>query len=143
MIASAAHPNSPFDNTHISIADRESILNWLSEFRVDPERALILDEFFVIYDEYRNKLSGQDYGLLVVHEKMKRDFRTVSVNYEDDRTTAIVPEEFSEFDPSDRKFLAAALADPGNISIINASDSDWREVEEEVAGLGIELVQLL
>lgn len=46
----------------------------------------------------------------------------------------------NELDPSDRKFLAAAVV--GEARILNATDSDWAEQRKLTDGLGVDVVQL-
>lgn len=59
-----------------------------------------------------------------IHDKMTRSlFRQVEVKY-DPTGTANVSEDFTALDLSDRKFLAAALADNGRSTLVNAADSD-------------------
>lgn len=143
LVASAAHPCSPFDDTHVPIEEQRAVFDWLNAFRTDHERQIVLDDRFRILDEYRNKLTDQDYGLQVVHEKMTHGaFRQVQLAW-DENGYAIVPTEFGDFDLSDRKFLAAALTDPTVISIVNATDTDWLEIEKELAASGVTVVQLL
>lgn len=141
LVASAAHPHSPFDDTHVPIEQQLRVFEWLAEFRTDPERRLVMDDLFAIYDEYRNKMTEQDYGLQVVHEKMLA-MRQVALRWDGDGH-AEVPACFHRFDPSDRKFLAAALADPGAICIVNATDTDWLEIEAELGAAGVVVRHLL
>lgn len=141
LVASAAHPYSPFDDSHVPPKEQMKVLDWLSAFLADPDRRLVLDDYFAIYKEYRNKLTEQDYGLQVVHEKMN-SFRSVSVSW-DVNGYAVVPAQFAAFDPSDRKLLAAALADPATIDIVNAADSDWLQIEPALAAAGVSVVHII
>lgn len=145
LVASAAHPYSPFDDTHVPCAEQTRVFNWLVAFRAD-ERAVVVDDVLRIYAEYRNKLTDQDYGLQVIHEKMSRmspaQFRQVTVEYGADGT-AVVPVEFAALDRSDRKFLAAVLADGGRSTIVNAADSDWFAIEAECRKHGVVVEQII
>jgi hypothetical protein len=141
LVASAAHPYSPFDDSHVPRKEQMKVLDWLSAFRADPDRRLVLDDLFKIYNEYRNKLTDQDYGLLVVHEKMN-SLRSVGVSW-DGSGYAVVPPQFASFDPSDRKLLAAALADPETIDIVNAADSDWLKIEPALAATGVRVHHII
>lgn len=141
LVASAAHPYSPFDDTHVPAELQKAVFDWLAAFRTDDSRRLVIDDWFEIYDEYRNKLSDQDYGLLVIADKM-RNLQIAELEWDEDGR-AIVPPEFSCFDPSDRKFLAAALTDRANISIANATDTDWLEIEEQLEAAGVRVEHLL
>jgi len=51
-------------------------------------------------------------------------------------------EELAGFDPSDRKFVAAARASAQNPVILNATDSDWLEFEVPLTRHGINVQQL-
>jgi hypothetical protein len=143
LVASAAHPYSPFDDTHVPASERQTVLNWLVAFRNDSNRTLVLDGVFRIYDEYRHKMTEQDLGLLVIHDKMAGSrFRQVDIEYEADGT-AVVPEDFADLDRSDRKFLATALADHSHSTIVNATDSDWFAIEDACAQHGVVVEQLI
>src|SRR5687768_17576738 len=127
LVASAAHPYSPFGDSHVPVEEQQLVFEWLAAFRDDSDRQIVLDNLFRIYEEYRNKLTDQDYGLQVIHEKMQT-FRSVLLEW-DGAGAAIVPVVFASFDASDRKLLAAALTDPASICIVNAADSDWLQIE--------------
>lgn len=142
LVASAVHPYSPWDDAnHVPIDEQQTVLEWLMDFRADANRHIALDDLFAIYDEYRNKLTDQDYGLQVVHEKMQT-MRQVTLEWDDDEA-AVVPEEFRTFDRSDRKFLAAALSDPKMIAIVNAADTDWLYFEEELRAAGVNVIHVI
>ncbi len=94
LVASAADPFSPFGESHVPADERRVVHDWLAAFRRDS-RALVIDQDWKIYEEYQRKLTGQDLGLLVVHDKLQRSqLRTVAVAYQRDGQTAIVPEDF-------------------------------------------------
>ncbi len=141
LVASAVDPYSPFDESHVPLAEQHVVFEWLAAFRADSAQHIVLDDLLKIYDEYRNKLSEQDYGLQVIHEKMQT-MRQVNLDWDEDGH-AVVPAAFDSFDRSDRKLLAAALTDPANIVIVNAADSDWLEIEAELATAGVEVVHVL
>ena len=141
LVASAAHPYSPFSETHVPVELRERVFDWLAEFRADAGSLLALDMAMEIYREYRNRLTDQDYGLQVVHERMATA-RLVEIGFDGDGW-ALVPGVCDGLDRSDRKFLAVALDDPTTISIVNAADTDWLEISECLAATGARVVQLL
>ncbi|MBI2565610.1 MAG: hypothetical protein HYV63_01080 [Candidatus Schekmanbacteria bacterium] len=134
LVASAAHPHSPFGDSDLPRELQEAVFEWLAAFRRDSARTMVWDELWRIYDEYRRKLTDQDYGLQVVTEKMATA-RFVAVGYDGDGA-AVLPAGFAAFDPSDRKFLAALLADGGASTLVNATDTDWLEIEAEIAAAG-------
>jgi hypothetical protein len=135
LVASAAHPYAPSHETHVPVEERLQVLDWLMAFREDDGRRLVLDDTFAIYEEYRNKLNEQDVGLQVIHAKMQAH-RTAAITWDADGA-AIVPADLQVCDPSDRKFLAAALTDTNGISIVNATDSDWIEIEDALKAAGV------
>ena len=141
LVASAAHPFSPFDDSDLPVELQQVVFEWLAVLRVEEGRTLVWDDLFKIYEEYRHKLTDQDFGLQVVHEKMATA-RFVPVTYDADGI-AVVPEAFSSFDPSDRKLLAALIADSGGSSLVNATDTDWLEIEEALENAGLSVLQLL
>lgn len=144
LVASAAHPYSPWDDAnHVPAEEQKAVFDWLAEFRADSERAVVFDDLFAIYEEYRNKLTDQDFGLQVVTEKMHQALmRQVELEREDDGTP-VVPTAFRNFDRSDRKFLAAALSDPATIAIVNAADTDWLYFEKELDAAGVKVVHVI
>ncbi len=120
----------------------EVVFDWLRQFRDDDGRRLVLDELWKIYDEYNNKLGAQHFGLQVVHHKLQSCLRTVPVDYDADGF-ARVPPGLEVIDNSDKKFVAAALASPADIHIVNAADSDWREQADALGEHGVVVVELL
>ncbi len=141
LVASAAEPSSPFGDTHVPAAEQHVVFEWLAAFRRDPHRRLVLDEAWRIYEEYRNRLTDQDFGLLAIHEKLQAA-RFVPVAY-DEAGYAILPDALQACDPSDRKFVAATLGDPEGITIVNAADSDWIEIEHELDAAGVRVEHLI
>ncbi|HPS76756.1 MAG TPA: hypothetical protein PLS53_01220 [Thermoanaerobaculaceae bacterium] len=140
LVASAAHPFSPFGDSHVPVIEQRAVFDWLVAFRSDSGRRIVMDDMFKIYCEYRNKLTDQDYGLQVVIEKLQHP-RFVPLKWNGD--TAVVPHAFEHFDPPDRKFLAAVLVDPTTISLVNATDSDWLEIEAELGAVGVQVVHVI
>ncbi len=141
LVASAAHPFSPFDDTHVPVEEQLKVLDWLVAFGRDDSRRLVLDDVLAIYEEYRHKLTEQDVGLQVIHAKMQAH-RSVTLEWDDDGH-AVVPEALQACDRSDRKFLAAALTDVEHISIVNAADSDWIEIEDALKRAGVVVHHLI
>lgn len=135
LVASAAHPYSPFHDTHVPVEEQRRAFEWLMTFSHDDGRRLVLDDMFAIYEEYRHKLNEQDVGLQVIHAKMQTH-RTAAITL-DEAGHAVVPPGLEVCDPSDRKFLAAALTDVDGISIVNATDSDWIEIEDALNAAGV------
>lgn len=141
LVASAAHPFSPFDDSGLAPEYQNRVFEWLRTLRADPARQMVWDTQWTIYKEYRNRLTDQDYGLQVVREKMTQA-RFVDVEF-DEAGAAVVPEVFHGFDPSDRKFLAVLLGDPHGSTLVNATDTDWLYVEQELADAGVSVEHVI
>ena len=141
LVASASHYESPFDDSDLPVDLQERVLDWLKDFYEDNSRQMVLDTCRKIFKEYGNKLTEQDYGMLVIRNKMA-NARFVEIDY-DENGNGIVPEAFADFDPSDRKFLAALLTDVDNISLVNACDTDWLEIEDQLTQANACIIHLL
>ena len=142
LVASARHPGSPFKDSQIPAEQQQVVLDWLMAFRTDHNRKVVLDQFFRIWEEYNNKMTGQDIGLLVVAEKLQSALiRFVDVAYNEHGHGRLPPDlEKVVEDPSDRKFVAAALIDlsgGGQSTIINAVDTDWCDWETSLKRVGV------
>lgn len=111
---------------------------------------VLVDDQGLIFDEYRRHLSpsGQP-GLGDAFFKWLWDNQG---NPDHCRQVRITPandsrgfEEFpddpalAEFDPSDRKFAAVAIASGENPPILNASDTDWWNHREALSRNGVEV----
>lgn len=134
IVASAADPTSRFSDSDLPLHLQQQVFEWLAALRADETRRLVWDDAFNIYDEYRNKLTDQDYGLQVIRAKMI-SARFINIELDNDGI-ATVPNEFSSFDPSDRKFLAVLLADNHHSTMVNATDTDWLEIEAALENQG-------
>jgi hypothetical protein len=141
VVGSAAVPPR-YPDVSVDADGIEVVFRWLTEFRDDPTRQLVIDELWKIWEEYNNKLNGQHFGLQVIHRKLESCLRTVPVTY-DGNGYGVVPPELAAIDNSDKKFVAAALNDPANIHIVNATDSDWKQHKAALERHGIVVVELL
>lgn len=99
---------------------------------------VLVDDSYEIFDEYRRYLSyaGQPgvgdafFKWLWNNQANPKHCRQVAVTrISDKRGYEEFPDvpELIKFDPSDRKFVAVALASGENPHILNATDSDWWE----------------
>ncbi len=149
LVASAAVPEPHFkDCDHVPAEQKKKVLKWLIEFRTDGESKLVLDQFFKIWEEYNNRMTAQDIGLLVVTEKLQFSLlRTVDIDYDENGHGCLPPElEKVVHDRSDRKFVAVAVKDlsqGGDSTIINAVDSDWCDWEDALRRHGITVRHLI
>ncbi|MFV8753600.1 hypothetical protein ACNOYE_23855 [Nannocystaceae bacterium ST9] len=144
LVASAADPGSPFADTHLTPAEQLAVLDWVLSFHRSAEQ-VVLDNGMTIHDEYYNKMTGQDFGMIVITEKLQ-SARLHVIEYDADGH-GVVPAAFAALDRSDRKFLAVALADldAGDSSeIVNATDTlDWNAIAAACEAHGITIRHLL
>ena len=120
--------------------------------QVLAERRLLLDEEGLILREYRNNLhpSGQpgvgDAFCKWAHDNQATELhcRTVTVTAHVDRQYAEFPEDgrLSTFDPSDRKFVAVALASQTSPELLNATDTDWWHARQALEENGVNVIFL-
>ena len=144
LVASARDPNSPFaDCNQATPQQQQIVLDWLMAFRTDRQRQVVIDQPFKIWEEYHNKMTGQDIGLMVVMEKLQFA-RFVDIAF-DDNGHACLPADLEEVvhDRSDRKFVAAALSAGGQSTIVNAVDTDWCDWQKALERHGIVVTHLI
>ncbi|MBP2309812.1 hypothetical protein GBZ48_35630 [Azospirillum melinis] len=135
IAASACDPHHPADieATPADLTLRLTIWEWLVAFQQSDSR-LILDTELKIYDEYRNKLDYNDYGIQVVMDKWSTSaVDNVVVEYDSDGH-GILPDTLIPIihDLADRKMVAATLASHiefGEGCIAFAGDTDWHDWE--------------
>lgn len=110
---------------------------------------LVLDDSFLILKEYQNKLSptGQpgvgDAFLLWAwrNHANPRHCELVTLEPAEDGSFAAFPTDpaLAAFDPSDRKFVAAARTHPANPPIVNATDTDWHKDYAALTSNGVQI----
>ncbi|WP_447781225.1 hypothetical protein [Stenotrophomonas riyadhensis] len=156
LVASAAHEASPFSEGATPIEDRalrEIVFDWLVSFHVS-EKKIVLDWEWIIVDEYRGvsrreKLTEQDYGLLVVLEKFsKGHFFGFQLAWDELGSAAVSDANLSQVvtDHADRKMVAAVLAAGGSsegCSLVNSCDTDWYDWQDAMESAGIFVEQLV
>ncbi len=107
--------------------------------RVKREGVCLLDSLGHILEEYlrRGYRFPQHVGdlfivHLVTHQSNEQYCRIVSVSEDSERGYVEFPADaaLKDFDRSDRKFVAVAVARGGKPPIHNAVDSDWRVLKE-------------
>lgn len=144
LVASARDPDSPFGNCNqATLRQQQDVLDWLMAFRADGQRNVVLDQFFKIWEEYNNKMTGQDIGLMIVTEKLQFA-RFVDIEF-DENGHACLPADLEEVvhDRSDRKFVASALSAGGQSTIVNAVDTDWCDWQKPLLRHGIVVMHLI
>lgn len=156
LVASAAHEISPFSEDATPVEDRvlrEKVLDWLISFE-GSERHIVLDWGWVIVDEYkgvnrREKLTEQDYGLLVVLQKFSSGQHFgFQLEWDQPDSASISDAELSKVvtDHADRKMISAVLAAGGlndGCNLVNSCDTDWYDWQKEMENAGIFVQQLI
>lgn len=139
--------NWPHDSTHGS---PECVLECVRRIReITAQGGLLLDDAWHIIREYQHQLRSA--GQPGVGDAF---LRAVLTRRTDPSWCTLVPitphsargfEEFPDdpdlaaFDPSDRKFVAVALAGPQPAVVLNAVDTDWWEHREELQRNGVKV----
>ena len=131
---------------HVSPDQQLTVIDWLDAFRKDVQRKAVLDPYLEhgIWEEYNNKMTGQDYGLQVIAEKLQFA-RFLDIEF-DAHGHGVLSDDLEKVDPSDRKFVAVALKDisqGGSSLIVNAIDSDWEKCKGVLESVGIVVEQLI
>lgn len=133
-----------FTDSNVPSEQQEIVREWLKAFRTDGQRNLVLDGSWKIWREYRNNMTEQDLGLMVVKEKLSLA-RFIEISYDKDGHGCL-PADLAKVDPSDRKFVALALKDlsDGRSSmIVSAEDRGWYNCEEALKQAGVVVLQLI
>lgn len=128
-------------------ASPKCVLNCITQLReVQLQGRVVLDDGMQILREYMNNLSmsgekgAGDYFMKwvwqnqAVPERCERVKLTPRSGTSDDFAEFPVDTRLGGFDRSDRKFVAVALASPSDPIVLNATDSDWWEYRELLAG---------
>ena len=109
---------------------------------------IVIDNQWLILKEYRNKVNqtGQpgigDAFLKWVLTNQTNSQRCECIEiHPSDNSFKEFPNDtqLEKFDPSDRKFVAVALAAPNRPPIVNAVDSDWAEFYEALTIYGVSI----
>ena len=103
--------------------------------RIMEEEVLLLDDEYLIWQEYRNNLdfSGQPgagdrfFRWLWLNQANEQHCRIIPITPHPEREFAEFPQDpdLTSLDRSDRKFVAVALASGTAPEILNATDTDW------------------
>lgn len=110
---------------------------------------IVIDNQWLILKEYRNKVNqtGQP-GIgdaflkwVLTNQTNSQRCQQVKIHPSEDNSFQEFPDDtqLKKFDPSDRKFVAVALAAQDCPPIINAVDSDWAEFYEALTIYGISI----
>ena len=130
-------------------ADTQCRLNCVNRILSLVESGVVVvDDKGLIIDEYINRLNfsgtpgvGDAFLRYVFNNQhVGGRVRRVNVTPSGDDRKGFEELPNNGFDPSDRKFLAAAVV--ANAAVLNAVDSDWREHEALMEDLGVNVVEL-
>lgn len=117
--------------------------DWLKQF-VDGDNRLVVDWEYGIISEYRRNIRANGFAeqlLNKLESESRVRFAGVMLDV-DNNNHAILPEGFAVDDPSDRKFVAAAVKVFPYAPIYNAADTDWAKEREHLASLGLTIHEL-
>lgn len=116
---------------------------------VKEKGILVLETSFHILKEYGNKLSplgpntpGNAFLKWALQNKANPLYcEQVTLALTADGSFAAFPNDpdLVNFDPSDRKFVAAALTHPERPVIVNATDTDWHKAQPTLERNGVRL----
>jgi hypothetical protein len=113
------------------------------------QEVLLIDDGGLILEEYRRHLahSGQPgpgdafFKWLWDNQANESHCRRISITPIDSDSRGFeecpADQRLATFDPSDRKFLAVAIAAGSSPSIVNASDTDWWTARHVLADYGV------
>lgn len=121
----------------------ETCYQWLATFG-DSDDQLVVDYSYRILREYRDniRLGGVSESLLNELESRVLE-RLIFVDVEfDSNNHANLPFPISFDDPSDRKFIAAAISREPYAPIFNASETDWSKEKDRLSQNGITVNEL-
>ena len=116
LVASACDPGSHFDDSgHVPAKKQMVVLDWLKAFRKDGSRCIVLDQSMnrkgSIWKEYHHKMSGQDYGLMVIVEKLQScQVRFLDIMY-DLHDNGTVDAQVADLPPRDQVFAGVRVDD--------------------------------
>ena len=111
-----------------------------------------MDAFNLIFEEYKTYChhSGQPgtgdafFKWLYLNQGYAEVCENVQITLDDERVFVEFPNDvnLADFDRSDRKFVAVALASRFNPTIYNATDSDWKIFNRLLAVHDVRIHQL-
>lgn len=122
------------------------VFSWLEAVHRDPGTHVVLDmRHRFIEKEYGNKIEKDEYGRMVIANKLSRcEYRAVYID-EDENGDPWIPHDAGHkvFDVADRRMVAAAVE--SGAPIVNACDTDWLDLLEDgtLAELGISVHHII
>jgi len=139
--------NWPHDPTH---ASPTCVLECVRRVRqVVSGGGLVLDDAWYIIGEYQKQLRsagqpgiGDQFLKAVLSRRADPSWCTlvpITPNAERGFEEFPTAPELADFDPSDRKFVAVALAGPQPAVVLNAVDQDWLEHRDSLERNGVRI----
>lgn len=133
-------------NTHADDKCRKACIEKLTD--VCSQHVVVLDDGGRIFDEYKRNLNfagapgvgDMFFKHIFNHGYDEKRVHRVSITPCSNNRQGFKGLPPNTLDPSDRKFLATAVA--GKADILNATDSDWSEQKELTERLRVEVRQL-
>jgi hypothetical protein len=113
---------------------------------------LVIDKNFYIIGEYANKMTplpthkfcNRFYKWVLTNHNNSSKVKRVDINQIDEYNFLEVPRRLIDinFDNSDRKFIAVAIANNNRAPIAQAADSKWIKWEHNIINEGIKILFL-
>ena len=131
-------------------ASQQCVMNCSQNLReIQQGKILVLDDRWLIIKEYlKNVSSSGQPGVgdaflkwVLTNKGNLKHCQLVPITEVSENNFSEFPKdaELKDFDPSDRKFVAVALAHLEKPPILNAVDSDWKNFEDRLAVYGIKV----
>ena len=116
-------------------------------------QVVVVDNEELVFDEYSKHLNWKGapglgdmfFKHIFVHQHVGKRVHRVPITPCSDPRRGFEELPTNDLDPSDRKFLATAVAAKdvvGKTDILNATDSDWEQQKELTKSLGVDVRQL-
>ncbi len=130
-------------------ADEECQLTCVKRLRsLVAQEVIAIDDRWLVLNEYKKHLSFSGtpgvgdmfFKHVFNHQHQDNYVRRVAVTPSEDDRRGFDELPMNTFDPSDRKFLAVAVA--AEAIVLNATDSGWNEQRPLMDELGVEVRQL-
>ena len=124
-------------------------LDFIKRFMENPKASLVLDAEGRILREYRGAyMLGSSPNMATifsiwVHQHMPKnaeDFVSLKEIKEHEFVNYPESEKLKTFDPPDRKYIALAYSHKERLPIVEASDSKWWGIKEDLQKNGIEIL---
>ena len=116
---------------------------WIREFLTATD-TIVIDSQGVVLREYMRYLSPgrlTDPLMTILYSEIWARMKYLDIEFDDDGF-AVLPTPVRFHDPSDRVFVALALACDPPAPIYNATDTDWRKERAQLSEHGLRVIEL-